>query len=110
MNETPNQTEAESIAELALDAAGTEDIVAQPGDVGTLIYPSGSQMWSYDHENLLDNPRRAKATKFRITEGALRVRYLLTRPHEVIRTAFDDVVDVVEHGVGLVAFRGTPPA
>lgn len=44
----------------------------------------------------------------RIDDGNLKLRYLLDRPADVIRAAFDDVVAVIEAET-TKAYRGTPP-
>lgn len=87
-----------------------EEIDARAGETGQIVIPSKFQLGLICFEGQTEGYRVDARFQFRITEGALRVRYLLTRPHDVSRAAFGDVVDEVEHGVGLVAFRGTPPA
>ncbi|HEX3539618.1 MAG TPA: DUF2303 family protein [Acidimicrobiales bacterium] len=87
-----------------------ETIDARAGENATITIPSKFKLGLICFEGQTEGYPVDARFQFRINDGALRVRYLLTRPHDVIRTAFDDVVSDVEHGVGLVAFRGTPPA
>lgn len=46
--------------------------------------------------------------RYRITDGALRVGYLLDRPEDVLRLAFLDFVAAVEGQVSAPVFRGVP--
>lgn len=46
--------------------------------------------------------------RYRITDGRLRIGYVLDRPEDVLRTAFLDIVAAVERQVDAPVFRGAP--
>jgi uncharacterized protein YfdQ (DUF2303 family) len=56
------------------------------------------------------DPYRVTARlRYRIRDGRLAIGYILDRPDDVLRAAFDEILSEVEEGTGLVAFRGSPP-
>lgn len=47
--------------------------------------------------------------RHRAREGSLELGYRLDRPHDVIRTAFDDTVSKIDEAITSEVLRGTPP-
>lgn len=48
--------------------------------------------------------------RYRLSGGHLSIGYKLTRPHDVLRSAFEDTVNWVADDTDLIAHRGQPPA
>ena len=46
--------------------------------------------------------------RYRITDGTLSLGYVLERPEDVLRSAFDDIVTAVDGGVEASIWHGTP--
>ena len=56
-----------------------------------------------------DPYRLTARLRYRIRDGALTIGYVLHRPEDVLRAAFDEILSVVEGGLGTPALRGAPP-
>jgi uncharacterized protein YfdQ (DUF2303 family) len=86
-----------------------ETVNASAGQSGTLEIPQKLALGQAVFDGQTEGYRIEARLQFRLREGNLSVRYLLTRPHDVVRAAFGDVVAEVEQGVGLAAFLGIAP-
>lgn len=86
-----------------------ETVDARAGQHGKLEIPQKFCLGLAVFEGQVEGYKIEARFQFRLRDGSLSVRYLLTRPHDVIRAAFGDVVTEIEQGVGLAAFRGVSP-
>lgn len=86
-----------------------ETVEAKAGQAGNVTIPQRFALGIIPYEGSVEAYRILARFQFRISDGSLHIRYLLTRPHDILRAAFDDTVEVVEAGTGLRAFRGLPP-
>lgn len=87
-----------------------ETVDARAGSDGTLEIPQRFTLGLIVFDGQTEGYRLDARFQFRRPDGRLKVRYLLTRPHDVVSAAFGDVVTVVEDGTGLAALRGQAPS
>lgn len=87
----------------------SETVDARAGQYGKLDIPQEFNLGLAVFEGQTEGYRIKARFQFRLREGDLSVRYLLTRPHDVVRSAFGDIVAEIEQGVGLASFRGVAP-
>jgi uncharacterized protein YfdQ (DUF2303 family) len=80
--------------------AGVTGDIAIPKQFGLAIEP-------YDGSEARELSARLR---YRIDGGNLKIGYILVRPHEVLRDAFEAALASVERDSELKAFRGIPPA
>jgi uncharacterized protein YfdQ (DUF2303 family) len=86
-----------------------ETVDAKAGRAGALEIPRDFDLALVPFEGA--QPFKVNARfRYRITDGTLRVGYRLTRPEDVIREAFESVVETVHglDGTPDVIFRGVP--
>lgn len=82
-----------------------EDIEGKAGKKGELSMPDHFWLALTPFEG--GKPYKVLARlRFSISEGGLALKYVLDRPAEYVRTAFDDVVDVIRAGVEAPVFHG----
>lgn len=87
-----------------------ETIEAKAGAKGHLDVPTTFTLGIRVFEGMEHGDAVNARLQFDMADGALRFKYLLDRPHDVIRLAFGDVVASVEAGTGVVAYRGASPS
>lgn len=88
----------------------TENIEARGGSGGQLAVPSQLELGISPYEG--GQPYKITARlRFRLGgEGKLTIGYILDRPDDILRAAFNDVVGEIETDTGIKAFRGVAPA
>lgn len=86
-----------------------ETMDSRAGQKGTMQVPQTFTLGVVPFEGQTEGYKLVARLQHRISDGELSLRYLLDRPHDVLKAAFGDVVGEVEQAVGLVAYRGTPP-
>jgi uncharacterized protein YfdQ (DUF2303 family) len=84
-----------------------ESTTATAGHGGKLVIPKEFVLGIPPFENG-EAYRLTARLRFRLSSGSLALGYRLTRPRDVLRAAFDDVVDNVATTVAASVFRGTP--
>lgn len=82
-----------------------ETIDARAGQKGNLVIPKAFTLALAPYEGCAPYKVVARL-RFRIAEGTLTLGYVLDRPIDVLRSAFDDEVVKVETATGLTAYRG----
>ena len=84
-----------------------EEVEAGAGPLGNLTIPKEFELGlaPYEGTGLYKVTARLR---YRITEGRLSLGYVLDRPRDVQRTAFDEVLKDVETQTSMVALLGTP--
>lgn len=85
-----------------------ETIESRAGQQGTMAVPTEFYVGLAVYEGQREGHRIKARLQHRIERDALRLRYLLDRPYDVIKAAFDDVVGKLEQDTGLTAYRGLP--
>ncbi|MEJ7707994.1 MAG: DUF2303 family protein [Nocardioidaceae bacterium] len=86
-----------------------EDITAQGGRKGDLKIPEAFTIGLAPFEGS-PGYKVSVRLRYRIESGQLRIGYVLDRPEEVLRTAFNDVLADISAGIGDVpVLRGRPP-
>lgn len=86
-----------------------ENIEARAGKDGTIVVPEGFTLSVAPVEGADPVTVRAKL-RFRISEGKLRIGYVLEDPAGVERAAFDDVVAKVAQATSIAPYRAKAPA
>lgn len=76
----------------------SEDIDARAGTTGQLVVPESFGIVLQPFEGS-DRFTLTARLRFTLRDGALTLRYKLERPRDVMRSAFDDVVDKVRTGL-----------
>lgn len=84
-----------------------EDHEAAAGKRGDMAIPDAFELGLVPFEGS-DAYKVTARLRYRISDGDLRLGYVLDRPEDVLRAAFLDVVLSVELGTGRTAMRGTP--
>lgn len=85
-----------------------EDTDAKAGAKGDLIIPTRFELALRPFEGT--EPYRVTARlRYRIGGGDLAIGYVLDRPEDVVRDAFDQILADIETETGLGAYRGTEP-
>lgn len=84
-----------------------ETIDAKAGQKGEITIPKEFTLALAPYEGCAPYKVIARL-RFRMKEGDLSLGYVLDRPNEVLRSAFDDEVVKVETATGLTAYRGRP--
>lgn len=87
-----------------------ETIESAAGAKGNLTVPQTFTLGVAPFEGIAEAYKIVVRLQFRLREGEVSFRYLLDRPHDVLRSAFDDIVGTVEESLTTLAYRGTPPA
>lgn len=87
----------------------TEELTAAAGRQGQLTIPAAFTLGlqPFDGAELYKVTARLR---YRLNDGALSLGYLLDRPEDVLRAAFDDSVAAIEASTSLTSYRGAPPA
>ena len=85
-----------------------EQIDAQAGEQGDLTIPKQFLLRVAPFEGGPAYELRARL-RFQIREAKLTLTYVLVRPEDVRKLAFDDALSAIEDGTGMKALRGTPP-
>jgi len=85
-----------------------EQIEGRAGDQGDLEIPKEFHLLVAPYEGGPAYDLTARL-RFRLREGKLTLTYLLVRPEDVLRAAFNSTLEAIEKGAGIKAFRGTPP-
>lgn len=84
-----------------------EEIDAKAGKRGDLAIPDTFELGLIPFEGA--DPYKVTARlRYRITDGQLRIGYVLDRPEDVLRSAFLDIVNKVEEHIDQTVMRGTP--
>ncbi|MGH3355256.1 MAG: DUF2303 family protein [Nocardioidaceae bacterium] len=86
-----------------------EDLDAKAGRRGQLEIPNYFTLGLNPFEGA-DTYKITARLRYRITDGHLRIGYVLDRPEDVLRLAFLDIVAAVETQVQAPVFRGQPCA
>ncbi len=86
-----------------------ETVEAHAGQQGTMKIPGRFSLGIRVYDGMGEAYKVTARLQFRLHDGTLKLRYLLDRPHDVLRAAFDDVVNAVEAGTELDAYRGAAP-
>lgn len=82
-----------------------EDIEAKAGRAGQIDIPEKFTLGIAPFEG--GNPYAVVARlRFSIDGGVLRIKYVLDRPADIVRVAFDEVVGVIAAGVAAPMFQG----
>lgn len=84
-----------------------ETIDAKAGQRGDLLVPQTFVLALQPFEGS-DTYRVQARLRYRLGDGSLTIGYVLDRPEDVIRSAFDDVLAGIEKATELTAYRGTP--
>jgi uncharacterized protein YfdQ (DUF2303 family) len=84
-----------------------ETIEAKAGQRGEMTVPPVFVLALQPFEGS-DTYRVQARLRYRISDGTLTIGYVLDRPEDVIRAAFDDVLAEIETTTELTAYRGTP--
>lgn len=84
-----------------------ETIAARAGAKGDLQVPQEITVALSPYEGM-DAFRITARLRFRINDGDLRVGYVLDRPEELLRAAFNEVVETVGSGTGITVWHGKP--
>lgn len=87
-----------------------ETVEAKAGQKGTIAVPTSFTLGVAVFEGQTEGHRVSARLQFRINGGDLTMRYLLDRPRDVVRAAFDAIVGDVEVGTGILAYRGSAPS
>jgi uncharacterized protein YfdQ (DUF2303 family) len=87
-----------------------ETVSATAGQQGTMKIPTKFALGVRLFDGVGDFYKVEARLQFRIRDRHLSLRYLLVRPQDVLRDAFNDVIETVETGSTLPAFRGVAPA
>jgi uncharacterized protein YfdQ (DUF2303 family) len=87
-----------------------ETVSATAGQQGTMKIPTKFSLGVRLFDGVGDFYKVEARLQFRIRDRHLSLRYLLVRPQDILRAAFDDVVKTVETGSGLTAYRGVAPS
>lgn len=82
-----------------------EDVQASAGRSGQLEIPRDFELGLIPFEGA-SGQRITARFRYRITDGALRIGYKLDRPEDVLRDAFESVVQSVAAGVTVKVYRG----
>lgn len=84
-----------------------EQVEAGAGRAGNITIPKQFELGlaPYEGSGLYQVSARLR---YRITEGRLHLGYVLDRPEDVLRAAFDDVLRQVQEQTERVALLGTP--
>jgi uncharacterized protein YfdQ (DUF2303 family) len=85
-----------------------ETINASAGEQGDLDIPKEFILHVTPFEGGPDYELTARL-RFKVREARLTFTYILVRPEDVLREAFDATLEAIEKGTGITAFRGTPP-
>lgn len=85
-----------------------ETIDAKAGQKGTFAVPTSFTLGLAVFEGQLEGHRVSARFQSRIDGGDLNLRYLLERPHDVVKAAFETIVGEIEGGLHLLAYRGKP--
>jgi uncharacterized protein YfdQ (DUF2303 family) len=82
---------------------------ARAGQQGDITIPAALQLAIIPFEGSSPSELSARF-RYRLSgDGVLKLGYVLVRPHDVLREAFEEAVAAIERGTELVAFMGTPP-
>lgn len=84
-----------------------EQIDAKAGSKGDIAIPEAFELGLVPFEGAQGYKVPARF-RYRIHDGALRLGYVLERPEDVLRSAFDDIVKAVDEGTTQTVFMGTP--
>lgn len=84
-----------------------ENVESRAGRRGQMQIPKDFQLGLIPFEGAEAYKVTARF-RYRITDGTLRIGYLLDRPEDVLRTAFMDIVAAVEQQITAPMFRGVP--
>lgn len=84
-----------------------ETIAARAGAKGDLQVPQEITVALSPYEGM-DAFRITARLRFRINDGDLRVGYVLDRPEELLRAAFNEVVATVANETGIAVWHGKP--
>lgn len=84
-----------------------EEIEAKAGTKGGLAVPEAFKLGLVPFEGCEGYAVIARL-RHRIHDGALRIGYVLDRPEDILRAAFDDIVKAVDDGTTQTVFMGTP--
>lgn len=85
-----------------------ETVEARAGLKGSIEIPKEFRLAIEPYEGSGVAPVIARL-RYRINGIALSIGYVLVRPADVLRVAFDEAVGEIEQATELQAFRGTPP-
>lgn len=85
-----------------------ETVNASAGEQGDLDIPKKFILQVAPFEGGPDYELTARL-RFKVREARLTFTYILVRPEDVLKAAFDASVEAIEKGTGISAFRGTPP-
>jgi uncharacterized protein YfdQ (DUF2303 family) len=83
-----------------------EQVDAKAGSAGDLTIPSEFTLVLAPFEGT--EPRAIKARlRYRVSGGNLKIGYILNRPDDILREAFDEVLVALEQATGLTPYHGT---
>jgi uncharacterized protein YfdQ (DUF2303 family) len=83
-----------------------EQVDAKAGSAGDMTIPPEFTLVLAPFEGTEPRPIRARL-RYRVSGGNLRIGYILNRPDDVLREAFDEVLIALEQGTGLTPYHGT---
>lgn len=86
-----------------------EETEAKAGRRGDLAIPDTFELGLTPFEGA-PAYRVTARLRYRITDGVLRLGYVLDRPEDVLRSAFLDIVEAVEQRIDQTVLRGAPNA
>lgn len=95
------------LASGARDLQYTEQVAASGGRTKSIQIPKGLTLSLKPFEDNDALPVTARF-RYRITEGELRLGYVLDQPDDVLRAAFDRIIATTEEKIGATVMRGTP--
>lgn len=85
-----------------------ESTTAKAGQKGDITIPSEFELAIMPFEGS-EMYKVVARLRFRARDGVLSIGYKLTRPHDVLRSAFDTTVDNLGEAITAPVLRGTPP-
>jgi uncharacterized protein YfdQ (DUF2303 family) len=85
----------------------TEDVRASAGRKGELIIPETFTVGLVPFEGS-EGYKLTARLRYRITDSTLRMGFKLDRPHDILTTAFQDVVTAIGEGIEQPVMNGTP--
>jgi uncharacterized protein YfdQ (DUF2303 family) len=85
-----------------------ETIEARAGQTGSIVIPKTLGLTIVPYEG--SEPFELSARfRYRLNGGKLTLGYVLVRPNDVLRQAFEDALAAIERDTELTAFHGSPP-
>jgi uncharacterized protein YfdQ (DUF2303 family) len=83
-----------------------EQVDAKAGSSGQMQIPAEFSLVLAPFEGTDARPTKARL-RYRVSSGQLRIGYILNRPDDILREAFDEVLDALGAHTGLQPYHGT---